>query len=105
MCVTFLIILRLSAGHQQDDLRAPLGETAEQQVPLQGDPSQHQGVSQADAETQGLLDLHKIGHSIDIELCGISSMERAALQKWALREGGSQTRADYCNTALSACKF
>ena len=41
MCVTFLIILRLSVGHQQDDLRAPLGEAAEQQVPLQGGPSQN----------------------------------------------------------------
>ena len=61
MCVTFLIILRLSVGHQQDDLRAPLGEAAEQQVPLQGGPSQHKGVSQADAETQGLRDLHKSG--------------------------------------------
>ena len=65
MCVTnqstFLLILRLPVGHQQDDLRAPPREAAEQQVPLQGDPSQHQGVSQADAETQGLRDLHKIG--------------------------------------------
>ena len=48
-------------GHQQDDLRAPLGEAAEQQVPLQGGPSQHKGVSQADAATQGLRDLHKSG--------------------------------------------
>ena len=51
-------------GHQQDDLRAPPREAAEQQVPLQGDPSQHQGVSQADAETQGLRDLHKIGSAL-----------------------------------------
>ena len=45
------------------------------------------------------------GHSIDIELCGISSMERAALQKWVLWEGRSKVRDDYCNTALLACKY
>ena len=40
MCVTnqstFLFILRLPVGHQQDDLRAPPGEAAEQQVPWPG---------------------------------------------------------------------
>ena len=89
MCVTLLIILRLSVGHQHDDSRAPPGKVAEQQVPLQGGPSQHKGVSQADAETQGLRDLHKSGSTQGKSQVQRNSVNAAGqLQEQFYHQGG-----------------
>ena len=93
MCVTnqstFLIILRLPVVHQQDDLRAPPREAAEQQVPWQGGPSQHEGVSQADAEIQGLRDLYKSGSTQGkSQVQRISVNAAGQLQEQFCQQGG-----------------
>ena len=57
---TFLLP-RLLVGYQQDDLRANPGQASEHQVPMQGDPNQHQAVREVAAEADGLRDIHETG--------------------------------------------